>query len=146
VEELIKQKNKDIEFITKLQEDFIVKEHYILMSILRNIVINAIDAIPGEKKGTIQLELWKNKEEQSYDFRITDNGSGIRKEDMDIIFAPGFSTKFDEATGDINRGIGLTLVKALVEKEFNGSIVVESQADEYTQFDVLIPISCFEEN
>ncbi len=146
VEELIKQKNKDIEFIAKLQEDFIVKEHYILMSILRNIVINAIDAISGEKKGTIQLELWKNKEEQSYDFRITDNGSGIRKEDMDIIFAPGFSTKFDEATGDINRGIGLTLVKDLVEKEFNGSIVVESQADEYTQFDVLIPISCFEEN
>lgn len=147
VEDLIKHKEKQIEFITKINENFIVKEHYILMSILRNLVVNAIDAIPNEKKGIIKLELLKKKqEEQCYNFRITDNGSGIKKEDMDIIFAPGYSTKFDENTGDINRGIGLTLVKDLVQDEFKGSIVVESQEDVYTRFDIFIPVTCFEEN
>lgn len=147
VEDLIKHKEKQIQFVTKIQENFIVKEHYILMSVLRNLVINAIDAIPNEKKGIIKLELFKkNQEEQCYNFRITDNGSGIRKEDMEIIFAPGYSTKFDENTGDINRGIGLTLVKDLVQDEFKGSIVVESQEDVYTRFDIFIPIVCFEEN
>ncbi len=148
VEDLIKHKDKQIEFITKIHEDFIVKEHYILMSVLRNIVVNAIDAIPNEKNGIIKLELFKEKNEdvKFYNFRITDNGSGIRKEDMDIIFAPGYSTKFDETTGDINRGIGLTLVKDLVQEEFKGSIVVESQEDAYTKFDVFIPVTCFEGN
>ncbi|QHI73274.1 sensor histidine kinase [Aminipila terrae] len=145
IEDLVKHKNKQIQFVTKVYSNFIVQEHYYLMSILRNIVVNAVDAIPYEKEGTITLELLK-LDGQFYDFRITDNGSGIKKDDMDIIFAPGYSTKFDEATGDINRGLGLTLVKDLVEEQFNGSITVESQENIYTRFDILIPVTCFEEN
>lgn len=148
IEDLIKHKNKQIEFITKVHNVFIVKEHYILMSILRNLVVNAIDAIPNEKNGLIELSILKKKvgDEEFYDFGIRDNGLGIKKEDLEIIFAPGYSTKFDKNTGDINRGIGLTLVKDLVEREFEGSITVESQEGVYTNFDILIPVRCIEEN
>ncbi|QAT43097.1 ATP-binding protein [Aminipila luticellarii] len=145
IAELIKHQNKHVEFITRIYSNFIVREHYFLMSILRNIVVNAVDAISYEKEGTISLELFK-LEGKLYDFRITDNGTGIRKDDMDIIFASGYSTKFDGATGDINRGLGLTLVKDLVEEQFKGSITVESQEGMYTRFDVFIPVACFEEN
>lgn len=148
IDEIIRIKNKQVEFVTKTENNFIVNEHYSLMSILRNIVINAIDAIPHGQMGLIELHIYKKQiEENSFVlFSITDNGLGIRNEDLDIIFAPGYSTKFDKTTGDINRGIGLTLVKDLVESEFKGSIDVESEEGIYTRFNVLIPIECFEES
>lgn len=147
IQDLIRSKDKQIDLAISVHQKFIVNEHYSLMSILRNLVVNAIDSIPDGKKGLIELKI-KNKKignNEFYDFSVRDNGSGIKKEDLEIIFAPGYSTKFDETTGDINRGIGLTLVKDLVEGEFKGSITVKSKIGEYTKFDVLIPVECFGE-
>ena len=45
----------------------------------------------------------------------------------------------DEITGNSNRGIGLTLVKDIVENYFGGSIEVKSEAGTGTEFVVIIP-------
>ncbi|QIB69746.1 ATP-binding protein [Aminipila butyrica] len=144
MEDLIRHENKAIQFKVKVYSNFTVNEHYYLMSILRNLVINSIDAIPYEKEGLITLELLKI-DGQSYVFRITDNGSGIKEEDLEIIFVTGYSTKFDETTGDINRGLGLALVKDLVEVQFDGRIAVESREGSFTKFEVWIPAAKFQE-
>jgi len=50
------------------------------------------------------------------------------------IYNPGFSTKFDEETGNIERGIGLTLVRDLIKDTFYGNINAKSEIDKGTTF------------
>ena len=79
----------------------------------------------------------------SHRFEIKDTGSGMSEETVSYIFRPGFSTKYDEVTGNSNRGIGLTLVKDIVEGYFEGSIHVTSLLGIGTKFIIQIPkIKC----
>ncbi|MGN0711295.1 MAG: ATP-binding protein, partial [Anaerovoracaceae bacterium] len=112
----------------------------------RNLVINAVDAIEKWKAGRIKLEISKEKkdDEEIYVFEVTDNGSGIKKEDIGVIFETGYSTKFDSKTGNISRGIGLTVVKDLINNVFRGNIEVFSEVNKYTTFRVSIPKEIFE--
>ena len=57
---------------------------------------------------------------------------------MEHIFTPGFSRKIDRRTGEINRGLGLSIVKDLVEQTLKGSVTVRS-SDGETAFTVRIP-------
>ena len=47
---------------------------------------------------------------------------------------PGYSTKIDYSTGEVNRGLGLSLVKDIIENQFNGSIEIESEVEKGTKF------------
>ena len=71
-------------------------------------------------------------------FTVTDNGRGIDEEDLKYIFEVGFSTKFDEETGDICRGVGLSLVKDIVENKLDGRIEVKSIKNVGTEFYVYV--------
>ena len=51
---------------------------------------------------------------------------------------PGFSTKINYETGQVSRGLGLSLVKDIVESELGGSISVTSE-DGCTDFTIRIP-------
>ena len=67
------------------------------------------------------------KEDKAYCvIEIKDNGPGIPEDEKEYIFVPGYSTKFDEETGDINRGVGLTLAKDLITDQFDGYIELGS--------------------
>ena len=80
---------------------------------------------------------------------VHDNGPGIPADIIDVLFEPGFSTKYDETTGDINRGLGLTLVRDLLTDKFHGEIAVEStvaatgQVRKGTTFTLRIPAEQF---
>ena len=74
------------------------------------------------------------EEGEAYLLLVRDNGPGIRGEDMETIFFDGYSTKFDARTGNVQRGVGLTVVKDYVENYFHGSIRVESEVGRFTQF------------
>ncbi len=118
-----------------------VTDHFMLMSILRNLAMNAVEAM-SESGGTLRIRHEKN--ETMHQIIVTDTGPGIKERDMEYIFDPGFSTKFNEETGIINRGIGLTLVKDIVEKQFKGTIEIESELDQGTVFTIMIPDRCLE--
>jgi len=107
------------------------------MSILRNLMMNAIESI-GKDRGRVDL-IFERKNDSIF-FRVRDSGEGIKNKNLDYIFHPGFSTKFNEDSGEIKRGIGLTLVKDIVEKEFMGEISVISE-DRFTEFLIMIPIN-----
>lgn len=114
----------------------LIAEHYLLMSVLRNLVNNAVEAISIRKEGHIVLRY--DEEDGYHVFRVTDNGSGIEPADLKYIFEAGFSTKFNDATGDICRGVGLTLVKEIVEHQLGGYIEVVSERGLGTTFKVFI--------
>lgn len=120
----------------KTGKDIKVKDHYILISILRNLINNSIESI-DDKNGIVDVGYFCKDEE--FVFMVSDNGKGIRLSDKNYIFNPGFSTKFNIDTGDMNRGIGLTIVKEMVEARFNGSISVESEYGAGATFEIIIP-------
>lgn len=142
IHEQLRQRKLDIIFKLKVKVDFYVEHHFSLMSILRNLILNSIDAIGNKKNGTIELAIRQDAERSVYLFELVDNGQGIHKEDLELIFTPGFSTKFDD-DGSIYRGVGLTLVKDLLHDKFHGTIHVDSQPEIRTTFFVEIPTDIF---
>lgn len=142
MQNLIRTKGYPIEISVKIRTDFYVEQYFKMLSVVRNLILNAVEAI-GEKGGKISVTL--RKTEQSYILKVRDNGPGIPKENLETIFYEFFSTKFDRETGDVQRGIGLSLVKDYVENYFAGTITCESRESEYTEFTVTIKRHDYEE-
>lgn len=137
----IVMKNLDIELDFKVECSFYVLEHFYLMSAIRNLIFNSIEAIDNKKRGLVKLTIEETGDD--YVFSVSDNGAGINYSNLDFIFNPGFSTKYDKKTGNICRGIGLTLVRDLVQDIFKGNISVQSMENKGTTFMVKIPTTLF---
>ena len=69
-------------------------------------------------------------------FSVFDNGVGIKQKDIEKIFDPFFTTKRE----DKGTGLGLSISYGFI-KDILGEIKVESQENEFTRFDVIIPKS-----
>ncbi|MCH4889061.1 ATP-binding protein [Acidaminobacter sp. JC074] len=134
----VAQKGYRIDIEVALGQDFYTGKHYQLMSIFRNLFMNAIEAI-GDKEGENYIRFVHNEVDDSHVFKISDSGSGISQEDINEIFTPGFSTKINYETGAINRGLGLSFVKDMIEKTLRGTIEVTSDQDRGSEFTIVIP-------
>ena len=69
------------------------------------------------------------------EIRIRDNGGGIPPDVKDKMFNPFFTTK---PPGE-GTGLGLSLSHDIVVKQHAGSIEVETQPGEFTEFRVVLP-------
>ncbi|MBD7894797.1 GHKL domain-containing protein [Limosilactobacillus sp. Sa3CUN2] len=128
---IIREKKAHINLVVQNHTDITVPQHYYLVTILSNLILNGIDAIGNQHNGEILIQV---KDNQNWVFlSITDNGSGIPDNLLPLIFKSGFSTKFD-ASGDIYRGIGLSNVQTIVQDEFGGQITVDSTPKVGTTF------------
>lgn len=107
--------------------------------LIGNFVSNAIEAFPDNwtKKEDKQVSVSFSMSKDNICLQISDNASGISKENLDKIFRPFFSTK--TKTG--NTGIGLTMCKDIIESEFRGKIEVKSELNEGTTFKIVLPKS-----
>ncbi len=108
--------------------------------VVQNLVINAVQAMP--EGGVVRIKLIN----ESHDgdavraivpgaylrFEISDEGTGIRPENLGRIFDPYFTTK---ATGS---GLGLAMVYSIVKKH-DGHIEVDSELGLGTTFRILLP-------
>lgn len=124
-----------IEF--RLEEDFYVKKHFYLMSVLRNLINNSLEAMESSQKNRKKISIRCHRIKDVYIFSVFDNGPGIKEKNIDYVFNNGFSTKFTN-DGKIHRGLGLSLVKEIVEKEFSGNIEVSSNIKRFTRMKVMI--------
>ncbi|GAB4296236.1 MAG: hypothetical protein Kow0098_19240 [Ignavibacteriaceae bacterium] len=68
------------------------------------------------------------------EIKVSDNGSGIPKEDLDRIFEPFYSTKGQKGTG-----LGLAVIWGIIDNH-NGTINVESEVGKGTTFTIRIPL------
>lgn len=137
INKFLRGKNIDGNLEIDLGENFLTASHFYLISILRNLLINSVDAIATRTKGEIQL-LHTSSQDQHI-FTIEDNGRGIGENDLAHIFSPGFSTKIDYETGNINRGLGLSIAQDITENKLQGRIRVESVLNQGSRFIVEIP-------
>lgn len=128
---IIREKRAHINLVIQNHVDIKVPQHYYLVTILSNLIINGIDAIGNRRNGEILIKV-REDQKQVY-LSVTDNGNGIPKNLLPLIFKSGFSTKFD-ASGDIYRGIGLSNVQTIVHEQFGGQISVDSSVGVGTTF------------
>ena len=109
--------------------DYHINDHFSFMSIMRNLVGNSMDNFErNNKKGSILIKCEDEIINNEKYCKITcqDDGTGIPENIVDCLFEPGFTTKYDEETGDKNRGLGLTLVRDLLNDKFHGEINIEN--------------------
>ncbi|MFQ6070161.1 MAG: PAS domain-containing sensor histidine kinase [Candidatus Aminicenantales bacterium] len=97
---------------------------------LRNILINAIEAI--RKHGEIQIRLEKAKD--SFLLEVRDTGIGMEKEMQKRIFEPSFSTK------DVGTGLGLPIARKIIE-DHGGTIKLTSELGKGTKIMIKLPIA-----
>lgn len=122
----------------RCQTDLPIREHYRLLSILKNLVTNAVEAIQADRdRGTVEVEC--RPEGEHLFLQVTDDGPGIPARAMKLLFQIGYSTKFNPETGNINRGMGLPSVQYIVE-ELGGSIQVDSQPGQGARFQIKLPL------
>jgi two-component system NtrC family sensor kinase len=74
---------------------------------------------------------------EGVEIRVRDNGTGIRAEIRDKLFQPFFTTK---PTGE-GTGLGLSITYDIVTKAHGGSISVDSEVGEYSEFTIRLPRS-----
>ncbi len=71
----------------------------------------------------------------SIEIRIRDNGTGIPPEVREKLFTPFFTTK---PAGE-GTGLGLSISHDIIVKQHGGSIEVDTQPGEFTEFRIVLP-------
>ncbi|MBC8337908.1 MAG: PAS domain-containing protein [Alphaproteobacteria bacterium] len=113
--------------------------------VIINLAVNARDAMPGGGELTLTTSslVLDAPVQRGHDLmprgpyvliRVSDTGTGIRKEDMERIFEPFFSTKEVGA----GTGLGLSTVYGIVHQT-GGFIFVDSAPGEGTTFSIYMP-------
>lgn len=106
-----------------------------LIRVFNNLIINAIQAIPSDRKGDIHVSLYRV--DQHAVVQITDNGGGIPPEIQKRVFEPNFTTKTSGS------GLGLAICRKIIEA-LDGNIRFETRENEGTDFFVELPITAME--
>ncbi len=101
-----------------------------LITIIGNLVDNAIDAVKNCEVKSINIDLIYD-EDHLY-IKIHDTGIGMTKSLIEKIFLKGYSTK------EVTRGLGLFLVRSSVDK-LGGKMDVDSKTNEGTTFEIYLP-------
>ena len=97
-----------------------------------NLIDNAVSAVGAD--GEIELTTSYNPALQMATLTVSDNGSGIPKDDKPRLFEPYFSTK---KTGT---GLGLAIVSTIVS-DHNGYIRVRDNEPSGTRFIIELPVT-----
>lgn len=101
----------------------------LLRQVLMNLFKNSMEAM--SKHGEVSICSKRNAE--MLFVKIRDNGCGISQDRLNTIFEPYQTTK------DFGTGLGLTIVYRII-KEHGGRIVVNSEKDHWTEFQLSIPL------
>ncbi len=100
--------------------------------VMENLTKNAVDAMGGEGR----LDITITSTTQQALILVRDTGKGIPRKNFKDVFTPGFTTK------KRGWGLGLTLVKRIIEEYHGGRIYVkDSEVGVGTTFAIELPIA-----
>ena len=114
------------------EEDILIRTNKTAFEqILINLLQNALKY--SDKEKTI-IQIRFRATDEFYAFEVQDNGRGIAEADQQKIFKPFTTLGLPDRSGLTGTGIGLSIVKKLVEK-LGGKIQVRSTPQEGTRFE-----------
>jgi two-component system sensor histidine kinase ChiS len=135
VAEYINTKGISIIFDTEIEEKIIAYDEEKIERIILNLLSNAVKFT--NKKGNIFVNIYDK--DDFIEISIKDTGIGIPSDKLDYVFE-----RFAQVDRSLRRrsegsGIGLSLVKSLVELH-GGKISVKSEVDKGTEFIIELPV------
>ncbi len=132
-----KRDDMDISLSEPINDLYVYADRNHLVRVLNNIVKNAIQAIPTDRKGIISISL--DQVGNNALIKISDNGIGIPDHMKDKVFAPNFTTK------NSGTGLGLAISANMIES-FNGKIFFKTENGKGTDFYIEIPLMRLDQN
>ena len=132
------EKFHHIKFHSTLEDSqfIIVGDSSQFQQIFLNMFINAADAMGGRGNITVSTRTVNENDITNVEIEFTDEGAGIKEEDLPKLFEPFFTTK------PVGKGTGLGLsVSHGIVKHFGGNIKVKSALGKGTSFFVRLPLS-----
>ena len=102
--------------------------------VLLNLIGNARDALMERNVPNPSIRIEARREGKHWHIEVADNAGGIPQEHLAKIFEPYFSTKAERGTG-----VGLYMVKTIIEEKFGGSVRVEN-GEEGARFTLILPV------
>lgn len=132
----LQAKNLKINFDLPLEERFIIVDDSYLTRILDNLLTNAIKFSPKGKSIFINII----STQEFIKISIQDEGPGFSKEDLPHLFKKFKKLSARPTAGENSTGLGLSIVKLLVEK-LKGSIAVESTPGNGATFIISLPLN-----
>jgi len=139
--EYTKMKDISIIFDTDVEEKIIAFDMDMMERIMLNLLSNAIKFT--EKGGEIQVNIYV--EEEKVIISVKDNGIGIPQDKLEMIFDRFAQVENPLRRGVEGSGIGLSLVKSLVELH-EGSISVHSELGKGSEFIMELPDRVIDDN
>jgi len=107
-----------------------------ISQIVTNLIMNSIlHGFEGTNEGEIEIDLKKDDESLKIIYR--DNGNGMNEETRGNLFKSFYTTK----KGAGGTGLGMSIIKTLVEKDLNGSISFETAEGEGVRFEICLPLN-----
>lgn len=123
---------KQCAFDSTVGTDFETDKQIPLLGIMNNLVSNAVEAIDLDGRVSIQV----SEQQDGISIEVVDSGKGISADAVDLIFEPGYTTKFNEH-GVAATGIGLSHVQAIVHSL--GGRMEWERLPQGTRFQVILP-------
>lgn len=96
-------------------------------SIFVNLFTNSIQAMSKTPKAKRLIKVDFSEDDENLKVVFSDSGSGISKLHLGSVFDPMFSTKKDRKGNQEGTGMGLTIIKTIVEDHIKGSISVNTK-------------------
>ncbi len=126
---------KDISLVPKTERDlFLFADKFMLTAIVRNILMNAVKFT--SRNGIIEVVSIRDKD--SLLIQVADSGIGISEENLETIFSLRSGKSTEGTAGEKGTGLGLVLVKELVER-MRGRISIQSAVGKGTTFTLSLP-------
>ncbi len=136
---LSQNKGLTFELTSNLPDNLVVSSDEVrLHQVLSNLISNAIKF---SEKGVVGLDINVNLNAQicNAEIRVWDTGRGIPEEDLEKIFDPFIQVQMSDIRDGRGAGLGLSIVKELVEL-LGGTIEVVSKVGSGSAFTVKLPL------
>ena len=118
------ERNKVQLQVSAPEQALVVSQPVLLTQILNSLFSNALEAMPGG--GRLTLDVVELTSERQFQLTLSDTGKGMSQQQERMVFKPFFTTK----QGGL--GVGLVLVKRIMER-FGGAVSLTSRIEEGTR-------------
>jgi signal transduction histidine kinase len=128
---------KEIKFNSRFSADIppIAIDKNAMEQAINNLLDNAIKFSSGK----IVVEIIVEKDENNLLLKVSDNGIGIHKEDLNKIFEKFYRGRNAPRHTSTGTGLGLTLVRQIIEAH-RGEISVDSKVGSGSTFTIILPL------
>lgn len=120
----------------------ILADPLLIRQAMENLISNAIKYTPNAGRVTLTARVTGDagSADARFEFVVEDTGPGIPQSHLPHLFKPFYRVKSSEAAGQPGAGVGLSLVKSIIERH-RGEVWVESEVGAGSRFGFRLPLT-----